>query len=87
MNKDKLTNNKSDPKLDWLKNIPKRAGDLYFSLCESQGNAINKNKFYDFIYDAGLSSNDFRLKKIFGSKKTLKKVHSREKLCMNLSDY
>lgn len=30
---------------------------------------------------------DFRLKKIFGNKKTLKKVHSREKLCMDLSDY
>ena len=30
---------------------------------------------------------DFRLKKIFGNKKTLKKVHSRERLCMNLNNY
>lgn len=30
---------------------------------------------------------DFRLKKIFGSKKTLKKVLSREKLCISLKNY
>ena len=58
-------NNKIDPKLNWLKNIPKRAGDLYFSLCESQGNPINKNKFQEYVYDAGLTSNDFRLKNFF----------------------
>ena len=58
-------NNNIDPKLNWLKNIPKRAGDLYFSLCESQGNAIYKNKFQAYVFDAGLTSIDFRLKNFF----------------------
>ena len=58
-------NNNIGPKLNWLKNIPKRAGDLYFSLCESQGNAIYKNKFQAYVFDAGLTSIDFRLKNFF----------------------
>ena len=65
MNKENKNNNQLSTKFDWLKNIPKRAGDLYFSLCESQGNTILKSKFKEYLNDSGLVPNDYRLKKLF----------------------
>ena len=61
----KATSKKEESLFDWLKTLPPREGNIFFSLCEDGKKTVNKSKLKEAIFDAGLQINDFRLRSFF----------------------
>ena len=60
---------KKDKTISQLEKLKSQAGpreaNLFYSLCENDQNTIDKAKFKQALFDAGLSSLDYRLKSLF----------------------
>ena len=61
----KAPSKKQESLFDWLKTLPPREGNIFFSLCEDGKKTVNKSKLKEAIFDAGLQINDFRLRSFF----------------------
>ena len=61
----KAPSKKEESVFDWLKTLPPREGNIFFSLCEDGKKTVNKSKLKEAIFDAGLQINDFRLRSFF----------------------
>ena len=58
----KTPSNKEESVFDWLKTLPPREGNIFFSLCEGGKKTVNKSKLKEALFDSGLQINDFRLR-------------------------
>ena len=61
----KTPSNKEKSVFDWLKTLPPREGNIFFSLCEGGKKTVDKSKLKEALFDAGLQINDFRLRSFF----------------------
>ena len=61
----KASSKKEESVFDWLKTLPPREGNIFFSLCEGGKKTVNKSKLKEALFDSGLQINDFRLRSFF----------------------